>query len=67
MVPCDEHGNYRVDRYDWVRIKTGDIKANYMTKVLFRVPQGMQGKYRIAICTRAPLAHFRCRQADCVV
>lgn len=56
MVPCDEMGNYRVDRQDWIKVDWGNIRKNYMTMVSFRVPKGLSGKYRLAIVTRAPLS-----------
>lgn len=56
LVPCDEYGNYKDDRSDWVRVEDRFIKRNVMTQVLFKVPLGIKGRYRIGISTRAPLS-----------
>lgn len=56
MVPCDSGGNYKDDKSDWIKVNSGEIKKNYMTQITFRVPWELEGKYRIAIVTRAPLS-----------
>lgn len=55
LVPCDAFGNYKVDRSDWIRIENRWIGRNVMTQVVFKVPKGVSGHYRLAISTRAPL------------
>lgn len=56
LVPCDDYGGYKVDRSDWIRVENRWIGRNVMTQVVFRVPEGITGHYRIAISTRAPLS-----------
>lgn len=56
MVPCDDAGSYKADKSDWVRVKDSDIVKNFMTDVLFRVPKGLAGTYRLGICTKSPLS-----------
>lgn len=54
MAPCDEYDNYKTDMSDWVRVDDKEVKRNFMTEVIFRVPK-IAGKYRIVIATKAPL------------
>lgn len=56
LVPCDEYDNYKDDKSDWIRVEDRFIKRNVMTQVLFKVPLGIKGRYRIGISTRAPLS-----------
>lgn len=55
IAPCDERGNYKTGTSDWVRVKDEDIIRNFMTEVIFKVPD-VQGKYRIIIAAKAPLS-----------
>lgn len=55
LVPCDVYGNYKSDRSDWTRVQDCYIGRNVMTQVVFRVPSGLFGQYKLAIATRAPL------------
>lgn len=54
MAPCDNYGNYKTDRSDWIRVEDKDIIRNFMTEVIFRVPD-IKGEYRVVILTKAPL------------
>lgn len=56
LVPCDDYGGYKADKSDWIRVENRWIGRNVMTQVVFRVPEGITGHYRIAISTRAPLS-----------
>lgn len=54
LAPCDKYDNYKTDMSDWVRVDDKEVKRNFMTEVIFRVPK-IEGKYRIVISTKAPL------------
>lgn len=54
MAPCDEYGNYKTDMSDWVRVEDKNIVRNFMTEVIFKVPD-VEGRYRVVIATKAPL------------
>lgn len=54
MVPCDEDDNYKPDRSNWIRVNDDEVHRNFMSMVLFRVPN-IKGRYRICVVTRSPL------------